>query len=171
MDGQRWPNKADWRSRPAAPAGALFALPFADRAARLKTFKTRHQFYLPDDLSERLEELAAKPGSSKTTILTDALRAWLERKAGDELDRRFGPRLDRQSRTNDRIEGLLEQVFGVLEILVLYQMTLTAHQPPFDEATVRLGRARFDKFMEQVARRLRKERDVQEDRSKEISDD
>lgn len=121
----------------------------------MKTFKTRHQFYLPDDLSERLEALAAKPGSSKTTILTDALRAWLHRKAGDELDQRFGPRLDRQTRSSHRIEARLDHVAEVLDLFVAHQLTLVAHQPPFDEATARLGRARFDRFMEQVARRLR----------------
>ena len=50
------------------------------RIAAVKTFKTRHQFYLPDDLSEKLEALAAEPGSSKTAILTDAFRMWLERR-------------------------------------------------------------------------------------------
>ena len=111
----------------------------------MQTSKTRHQFYLPDDLSERLDVLAAKPGSSKTTILTDALRAWLDRKAGDELDQRFGPRLD--------------HVAEVLDLFVAHQLTLVAHQPPFDDVARRLGKARFDKFMEQVARRLAARRD------------
>lgn len=125
----------------------------------MKTFKTRHQFYLPDDLSERLDLLAAKPGSSKTTILTDALRAWLDRKAGDELDQRFGPRLDRQTRASHRIETRLDHVAEVLDLFVAHQLTLVAHQPPFDDVARRLGKARFDKFMEQVARRLAARRD------------
>jgi len=125
----------------------------------VKTFKTRHQFYLPDDLSERLDVLAAKPGSSKTTILTDALRAWLDRKAGDELDQRFGPRLDRQTRVGHRIETRLDHVAEVLDLFVAHQLTLVAHQPPFDDVARRLGKARFDKFMEQVARRLAARRD------------
>lgn len=126
----------------------------ADRASLVKTFKTRHQFYLPDDLSARLETLAAKPGSSKTVILTDALRAWLDRKGGDELDQRFGPRLDRQTRTGNRIESRIDYVAEVLELFVAHQLTLTAHQPAFDQATALLGRERVDRFMAQVARRL-----------------
>lgn len=120
----------------------------------VKTFKTRHQFYLPDGLSARLDALAAQPGSSKTTILTDALRAWLDRKAGDELDQRFGPRLDRQTRTGNRIEGRVDYIAEVLELFVAHQLTLTAHQPAFDQTTTLLGRERFDRFMVQVARRL-----------------
>jgi predicted transcriptional regulator len=125
----------------------------------MKTFKTRHQFYLPDDLSERLETLAAKPGSSKTAILTDALRAWLDRKAGDELDQRFGTRLDRQTRASNRVETRLDHVAEVLDLFVAHQLALTAHQPPFDEPTSRLGAARFDRFMSQVATRMRKRQD------------
>jgi hypothetical protein len=120
----------------------------------VQTFKTRHQFYQPDDLSERLAALAAKPGSSKTTILTDTLRAWLDRKAGDELDQRFGPRLDRQTRASHRIETRLDYVAEVLDLFVAHQLTLVAHQPPFDDVARRLGKARFDRFMEQAARRL-----------------
>src|SRR3546814_9199428 len=60
------------------------ALPIYSRP--MQTSKIRHQFYLPDDLSRALEDLASRPGASKTAILTDALRAWLERKAGHELD-------------------------------------------------------------------------------------
>jgi predicted transcriptional regulator len=70
----------------------------------MKTFKERHQFYLPDDLSEKLEAMAKEPGSSKTAILTDALRTWFERRAANELDVRFGIRLDRISQANERLE-------------------------------------------------------------------
>ena len=48
--------------RPRGPV--LLSAPVAISPA-MRTFKTRHQFYLPDDLSEKLEDLAAKPGSSK----------------------------------------------------------------------------------------------------------
>jgi hypothetical protein len=58
----------------------------------MKTFKTPN---LSDGFSEMLEALTAAPVASKTSILTDALTAWLERKAGLELDQRFSPRLDR----------------------------------------------------------------------------
>ena len=70
----------------------------------MQTSKTRHQFYLPDEISAKLDAMAAQPGSSKTAILTDALTAWFDRRAGHELDQRFGARLDRQSRIADRTE-------------------------------------------------------------------
>lgn len=122
----------------------------------MKTEKTRHQFYLPDDLSDTLETLASKPGASKTSILTDALRAWLDRKAGSDLDQRFGPRLDRQSRSTQRIENKLETVAEMLDLFVFHQLMLVAHQPAFDQDTLRLGRQRHEQFLAQVERRLAK---------------
>ena len=120
----------------------------------MKTFKTRHQFYLPDELSEKLEALAAEPGSSKTAILTDAFRAWLERRGATELDDRFGARLDRLSRADERLERKLEFVAEALGTFVQHQLTLVAHHPPFDTETGQLGLQRYRAFVETVGRRL-----------------
>lgn len=120
----------------------------------MKTFKTRHQFYLPDDLSEKLESLAAEPGSSKTAILSDAFRAWLERRGATELDERFGLRLDRLSRADEELSRKLDFVAEALGTFVQHQLTLTAHQPPFEPETGQLGLQRYRAFVEMVGRRL-----------------
>lgn len=118
----------------------------------MQTRKTRHQFYLPDELSAKLDAMAAQPGSSKTAILTDALTAWFDRRAGNELDQRFGARLDRQNRAADRMEQKLDYLTEALGFFVRHQLTLTAHQPAFDTETQRLGRLRYDAFVELVGR-------------------
>lgn len=120
----------------------------------MKTLKTRHQFYLPDDLSGKLEALAGEPGSSKTAILTDALRAWLERRGATELDERFGVRLDRLSRADEQLARKLDFVAEALGTFVQHQLTLVAHQPPFDAETGQLGLQRYRAFVEMVGRRL-----------------
>ena len=120
----------------------------------MKTFKTRHQFYLPDDLSEKLDAIAAEPGSSKTAILTDAFRAWLERRGATELDERFGLRLDRLSRADEQLSRKLDFVAEALGTFVQHQLTLSAHQPPFDPETGQLGLQRYRAFVEMVGRRL-----------------
>jgi predicted transcriptional regulator len=120
----------------------------------VKTFKTRHQFYLPDDLSEKLEALAAEPGSSKTGILTHAFRALLERRGATELDERFGVRLDRLSRADQRLEQKLDFVAEALGAFVQHQLTLVAHHPPFEPETGQLGLQRYRAFIEMVGRRL-----------------
>lgn len=120
----------------------------------MKTSKIRHQFYLPDDLSEKLEAIAAEPGSSKTAILTDAFRAWLERRGATELDERFGLRLDRLSRADEQLARKLDFVAEALGTFVQHQLTLVAHQPPFDTETGQLGLQRYRAFVEMVGRRL-----------------
>lgn len=120
----------------------------------MKTFKTRHQFYLPDELSAKLDALTTGPGTSKTQILTDALNAWLERKGAQELDQRFGPRLDRQNRTTERLERKVDALTEMLGLFVRHQLTLVAHQPPFDNDTARLGRTRYLSFMKLVEQQL-----------------
>lgn len=120
----------------------------------MKTFKTRHQFYLPDDLSEKLEALAAEPGSSKTAILSDAFRAWLDRRGATELDERFSVRLDRLSRADEQLARKLDFVAEALGTFVQHQLTLVAHQPPFDTETGQLGLQRYRAFVEMVGRRL-----------------
>jgi hypothetical protein len=120
----------------------------------MKTFKERHQFYLPDELSEKLAAMAKEPGSSKTAILTDALRAWFERRAANELDERFGLRLDRINQANERLERKVEFVAEALGTFVQHQLTLLARQPPFDQETGQLGLKRYRAFVEMVGRRL-----------------
>jgi predicted transcriptional regulator len=120
----------------------------------VKTFKTRHQFYLPDDLSEKLETLAGEAGSSKTAILTDAFRAWLERCGATELDERFGVRLDRLSRADEQLARKLDFVAEAIGAFVQHQLTLVAHHPPFDTETGQLGLQRYRAFVEMVGRRL-----------------
>ena len=134
--------------------GHLPLASFRRQIANMKTFKTRHQFYLPDDLSEQLEALAAEPGSSKTAILTDAFSAWLERRGATELDERFGVRLDRLSRADQRLEHKLDFVAEALGTFVQHQLTLVAHQPPFEPETGQLGLQRYRAFVETVGRRL-----------------
>lgn len=120
----------------------------------VKTFKTRHQFYLPDALSEQLEALSAKPGASKTSILTEALATLIERRAGHELDERFGLRLDRLSRGQERVERKVDIIGEALGLFVQFQLTQAAHQPLPDRETGLLGLERYRRFIDQVGRRL-----------------
>lgn len=120
----------------------------------MRTVKTRHQFYLPDKLSAKLDALALNPGASKTAILTDALAAWIERAGHKELDERFGPRLDRQSRAAERMERKVEALTELVGVFVQHQLTLVAHQPPFDDETKRLGHERYARLVDIVGRRI-----------------
>jgi predicted transcriptional regulator len=124
------------------------------RGSDMRTQKTRHQFYLPDAISAKLDALAEKGGASKTAILSDALTAWLDRGAGIDMDARFGPRLDRQTKVVERIENKLDMLTELVGVFVQHQLTLVAHQPPFDQETSRLGLDRYRRVMDLAERRL-----------------
>ena len=87
--------------------------------------KRRHQFYLDGKLAEQLMALAAKPGSSKTAIMTDALQAYLDRRGAGELEERFKVRLDRLSMQLGRIERDLQVVAESLALFIRFQLTIT----------------------------------------------
>lgn len=113
----------------------------------MQTRKTRHQFYLPEHLSARLDAMAAEPGVSKTTILSEALGAWFERADDEQADVQFGKALARQVRAVERLERRLDYLTEALGLFVRHQLTLTAHHPAFDAETQRLGQRRYDQFV------------------------
>jgi len=119
-----------------------------------KRAKARHQLFLDADLSEKLEALAAKPGASKSAILADAVAAWLNRRGAQELDDRFGLRLNRLSAQLNRIERDQQVLLESLALFVRYQLTVTAPLPEADQAARAVGRDRFQAFVDQVGRQL-----------------
>lgn len=116
--------------------------------------KQRHEFNLEGEISERLSALAAKPGSSKTQIMTAALAAYLDRRGAGELEDRFKARLDRLSLQLGRIERDQQVVAETLALFVRYQLTVTSPPPETDRAARLVAQERFKSFVEQVSRRI-----------------
>jgi hypothetical protein len=119
-----------------------------------KQIKCRHQLYLAEDVSAKLEALASKPGASKSAILSDAINAWLNRRGTQELDDRFGLRLDRISTQLGRIERDQQIVMESLALFVRYYLTTNAPLPEPDQAARAVGRDRFQAFIDQVGRQI-----------------
>jgi len=119
-----------------------------------KPKRVRYQLFLPEDLSHRFEALAAKPGASKSAILTDALTAWLNRQAVSELENRFSQRLDRMSMALGRIERDGHILLESLALFVRYELMVQAPLPESDEAARAVGRDRFEAFVTRVGEAL-----------------
>ncbi|WP_260926739.1 CopG family transcriptional regulator [Novosphingobium sp. 9] len=115
--------------------------------ASMQTRKTRHQFYLPDHLSARLDTMAGEPGASKTTILSEALAAWIQRTDDEQTGAQFGKVLARQARASERLDQRVDHLTEVLGLFVRYYLTFTAHHPAFDEETRNLGLRRYENFL------------------------
>ena len=116
--------------------------------------RIRHQFKLDDALSKRLDELAARPGATKSAIVADAVDAWLNRRGSNELDDRFGHRLDRLTTTLGRIERNSHILIETLALFVRYELAIHALLADNDQAGRAIARERFTAFVGQVSRRI-----------------
>src|ERR1700744_5048167 len=116
--------------------------------------KSRLHLHLDEDLSERLDLLAAKPGATKSAIMADALRSYLNRKAGNEIDDLLKRRLDRMSNSLARVERDVQIVMESQALFIHYQFQITAPLAEGDQASKAIAQERFQKFIEQVGRRI-----------------
>ncbi len=116
--------------------------------------KPRHQIYLDERLTEALDRLGGRSGTSKSAIVADALRAFVDRRAAGEIDDLLKIRLDRVSRALNRVERNQKILMESLALFVRYQLTITAPLPEADRAGQALGRERFQRFVDQVGRQL-----------------
>lgn len=118
--------------------------------APVKTDRVRYQLFLSQELSARLEALAARPGATKSAILADALTAWLDRQAASELENRFARRLDHMSLALGRIERDGHVLLESLALFVRYELMVQAPLADGDDAARAVGRDRFNAFVARV---------------------
>lgn len=120
----------------------------------MKPRRVRYQLFLSEELSQRLEVLAAKPGASKSGILTDALTAWINRQAASELENKFAQRLDRLSLALGRVERDGQILLESLALFVRYELMVQAPLAEGDDAARAIGRDRFDAFVARVGQAM-----------------
>jgi predicted transcriptional regulator len=116
--------------------------------------QVRYQLFLPRDVAERFESLAAKPGASKSSILTAALTTFLNRRGASELEERFQVRLDRISNQLARIERDGNVSLESLGLFIRYMLTVNAPPAEEDEVARAIGRDRFAAFVARVGQTL-----------------
>lgn len=63
----------------------------------------RLNLFIQPEHASRLDELAAKKGVSKSSIVAAALASWLSPDAGDQREAAIAKRLDRLSRQFERL--------------------------------------------------------------------
>ncbi|WDA39310.1 CopG family transcriptional regulator [Sphingobium sp. YC-XJ3] len=116
--------------------------------------KFRQNLYIDHALSDALDDLARKPGTSKSQIVSDALAAYLARRGSKEIDDLLKGRLDRISREVGHARRDIEVLLESLSLFVQYQLTVTAPLPEADSAARAIGRERFEAFVTQVGRQI-----------------
>lgn len=126
--------------------------------------KPRQNLYLDAGLSEELDRLARKPGSSKSAIVADALKAHLKRRGVQELDDRLKPRLDKLTTQLNRMERNQRVFIETLATYIRFHFSVLPPLPESEQAAARaLASERFQAFIEQVGRRVSGGRSVVDD--------
>ena len=135
---------------------------------------SRHRLnlFIERDHVRRLEELSAKKGVSKSSIVAAALASWLSPDAGDQREAAMAKRLDRLSRQFEKLERDQNILIETLALFVRYYLTVSTPLPEaHQEAAKAQGKARFEQFIEQLGRHLLRGRSLVREVYEEIQPD
>jgi len=118
---------------------------------------TRINMYIPHKLRAELDLIARKSGVTKSAIVEAALRGHFSAENGDKRDAVFIKRLDRMTRQMDRQARDFLVISETLALFIRYYLTV---MPPLatseKQAAQALGHERFESFVIQLSKRLRK---------------
>lgn len=118
---------------------------------------SRHRLnlFIERDHAKRLEELSAKKGVSKSSIVAAALASWLSPDAADKREAAMAKRLDRMSRQFEKLERDQNILIETVALYVRYYLTVSTPLPESHQEAARAqGRARFEQFVEQLGRHI-----------------
>lgn len=118
---------------------------------------SRHRLnlFIERDHARRLDELSAKKGVSKSSIVAAALASWLSPDAADKREAAMAKRLDRLSRQFEKLERNQNILIETVALYVRYYLTVSTPLPESHQEAARAqGRARFEQFVEQLGRHI-----------------
>ena len=111
--------------------------------------------YLPPELLDLLVAHAKRRGVPKSTVAEAAIASFLTPDAAQQQEAALGRRLDRLNRHADRLERDLEIAVEMLALFVRTWMAATPSLPDAAQAAARArGRDRYERFVENLGRRL-----------------
>ena len=104
---------------------------------------------------EKVDLLAARKGRKKSAVIEAAVLSFLSPDAAERQEAALSRRLDRLTRSLDRLEQ--DQILTVetLALFIRHWLTVTPPAPADQQAAVRAkGRDRYEKFVEALVRRM-----------------
>ena len=134
--------------------------------------RARLNIFLEPDHARRLAQLAGMKGVSKSAIIAAALSSYLSPDGGDRREAAIAKRLDKLTRQFDRLER--DQTILIETVALFVRYTLTVNAPisaAHQDAARAQGRERFQQFVDQLARHLRKGRSLVKEVHEEIFPD
>lgn len=113
----------------------------------------RLNLFIQPEHAKRLDELAAKKGVSKSSIVAAALASWLSPDAGDQREAAISKRLDRLSRQAERLARVYataRHVWNSDEDALAFlhaPHAMLGGQPPLEVAMTELGARRVETLL------------------------
>ncbi len=132
--------------------------------------KPRLNVHVADELFDKVEIAAKRPGVTKAAVVEAALMGFFSKEFDDQRDGALIRRLDRMTRQYDRLERNLGITTETLALFIRFFLTVTPPLPNTDQDAARaLGRERFEYFITQLGRRLAGGKNMIRDVLEEIS--
>jgi hypothetical protein len=123
--------------------------------------KARMNVYFEPSLLQRVEDLAARKGLTKSTIIEAAVASFLSPDAEDRREAAFTRRLDRLTRQVERVERDVMISAEALALFVRFWFTITPSLPESAQAAAKAkGTERYQGFVETLGRRVAKGQSV-----------
>jgi predicted transcriptional regulator len=118
--------------------------------------KTRHQLFLPDDMSKRLSAMAKAQKRTRSDLLMEMVDAYMNRRSAPQADDRIIAKLDRIARAVDKGNDECFVISHSLYRLIRHQLIYAAALPNPGEDARALGLKRYQGFLDEVAKSLAK---------------
>jgi hypothetical protein len=119
--------------------------------------RSRLNIYVEAEHVRRLRELAATQGVSKSAVIATALASFLSPEGQERREAAFARRLDRLSGQFERLERDQSILIETLALFIRYEFSIATSVPEAHQEAARAqGKARFEKFVEQLARHIQR---------------
>ena len=113
--------------------------------------------FIEHEHAKRLDELSAKKGVSKSSIVAAALSSFLSADGGDRREAAITRRLDHLSRQFGKLERDQNILIETLALFIRYYLSVAMPVPEAHQDAARAqGRARFEQFITQLARHVQR---------------
>ena len=107
--------------------------------------KPRLNVHVADELFDKVEIAAKRPGVTKAAVVEAALMGFFSKEFDDQRDGALIRRLDRMTRQYDRLERNLGITTETLALFIRFFLTVTPPLPNADQEAARaLGKERFE---------------------------
>ena len=118
--------------------------------------KTRHQLFLPDDVSRRLSVMAKAQKRARSDLLVEMVDAWMNRRAAADAEEGSAKALRKLQRALDETRRETFIISYALFVFVRHYLQYAAMNPSPNEAAQAAGKRIYDQFLDRVAARLAK---------------